>query len=112
MAEKHEGFSVNDIDDIQRLRRERSGWGFTREDLAKYHVHMKVEVALVWSEDTPVELRQAFGEGACVLQYIADNAVNRQLEFDRLKPAESREIMHGVDEKGVFRIIRDSGWHE
>jgi len=112
-----DGFEVNNFEHFEDAqqpgldrKREANGWGFVQEDLVKHHVHMITDVRFVWDKDTPPELRKAFAEASGVLHYIAETAVMRQLEFDKLKPVETRAFTTGQEENGGTVILRDSGW--
>ena len=73
---------MNSFDALAVEKRERNGWGFTKEDLERHGVTMVTEVRLIWPEDTPPEMRQVFGEASLVLHYIAERAIMAQLEHD------------------------------
>ena len=105
-----EGFKVNDPEHLNETKRETSGWGFVREDLAKFGVHMLTNVHLVWDETTPPEMRKVFAEASHVLHTIAERAINAQLQHDGLTPVEQRDLIVGGTKEGST-VLRDSGWH-
>ncbi len=108
-----QGFSVNDFGDLAKRRRETNGWGFTKDDLEKYHVRMVTDVRLVWSEDTPVEMREKLAGASHVLHYIAEKAIMRQLEHDNLTPTEQLDLFYGQGGEGEPPVLlRQSDWHE
>jgi hypothetical protein len=109
MADKR-GFAVNDPEHLAGHSRESNGWGFTREDLEKHGIMMVTDVRLIWSEDTPPEMRKAFSEASHVLHFIAERAVMAQLEHDNLKPTTHAEILYGIGEDGAPVVLRKSGW--
>jgi hypothetical protein len=106
-----EGFTVNDFDALAVEKRERNGWGFTREDLEKYGVLMVTDVRLVWDESTPVEMRKVFAEASHVLHFIAERAVMDQLTHDKLKPTEQLDLLYGDSITGEHVLLRKSDWH-
>ena len=105
-----DNFNVNDFDHLRGEQREANGWGFVREDLEKYGVHLVVDVRFAWDKSAPPELRYALGTSSAVLHLIANRAIMAQLEHDGLLPTSTREIMHGNKENGEAVILRDSGW--
>ena len=113
----NEGFKVNDFSHLEEAKRpgleqkrEANGWGFTREDLERHSVHMVTEVRLEWDDNTPPELRKAFAEGSHVLHHIAEKAIQRQLDFDGMKPTSQRETFLAHKENGEQVTLVDSGW--
>jgi hypothetical protein len=110
MAEQEKGYSVNTFEDIEAIKREKNGWGFTRDDLERYNVHMVTDVRFTWDESTPPELRKAFAEGSCVLHYIAEKQIMGQLEYSGLKPTSTRDLLYGDEESGKTVLLRDTGW--
>lgn len=104
------GFSVNDFSDLAARQREKNGWGFTKDDLEKYAVLMVTDVRLVWSEDTPVEMRELFAGASLVLHYIAERAVMNQLEHDNLKPTQQLDLMYGKTKDEEPVLLRQSDW--
>jgi hypothetical protein len=109
---KGRGFSVNDFGDLAKRQREANGWGFTKDDLAKYHVRMVTDVRLVWSEDTPIKMRKTFAEASHVLHYIAERAIMNQLEHDKLTPTEQLDLFYGQGKGKKPILLRQSDWHE
>ena len=110
MAEE-QGFTVNDHDHVAQHSRESNGWGFTREDLQRHDVQMVTNVQLVWSEDTPPEMRKVFAEASHVLHYIAEKAIMAQLAHDNLKPTQKREVLFGREEGADQPVVlRSSDW--
>jgi hypothetical protein len=110
--DKDQGFSVNSFDALAVEKRERNGWGFTKEDLERHGVTMVTEVRLIWPEDTPPEMRQVFGEASLVLHYIAERAIMAQLEHDGLKPTQRKDLLYATGEDGKTVLLRQSDWQE
>src|SRR5271170_6542878 len=104
------GYSVNDFSDLAARQREKNGWGFTKEDLEKYGVLMLTDVRLIWSEDTPVEMRELFAGASHVMHYIAERAIMNQLEHDNLKPTEQLDLFYGYKKDEEPVLLRQSGW--
>jgi len=111
MAEE-KGFSINDPEHIAGHTRENNGWGFTKEDLEKYGVTMITDIRLTWSEETPPEMRQAFGEATHVLHVIAERAIMAQLEHDKLKPTKKKDLLYTEKEGEPPILLRESAWKE
>ena len=113
-----EGFKINDFEHLEEAkqpglehRREASGWGFVREDLEKYGVHMLTDVRFICGENTPDEMKKVFAEASFVIHHIAEQAVMRQLEYNGLAPTSKRDLLYGIDKTtGEQVTIRDSGW--
>lgn len=87
-----------------------------RETMAKHHVHMKVDVAFAFDQDTPEDVKFEIGVLASALSETARRIVDLELSHQLLTPQRKREVLYGEEltstgRKGL-RILRDSAWLE